>query len=188
MKIDCDADPDDDGGHVICADAVQPGNDVGNNDSVSNEKIRTKRGCMPPKDSVLWNYLNSVKQKVLDGEKSGALNSTRFKSEQGQKWIMPDFDPSSVPTRGKPTKCYQHEAWVCFFDPFYQFENRVKMSECKCIHCGEPRLQSKDCHCRPMFHHEQIVWLLHRRLWCQHCCRTCTTIDPHFLANLPTTV
>ena len=84
-EIDYDVDPDDDGGHVVHADAVQPGNDVGNNDSGSNKKIRTKKGHQPPKGSVLDKCLKAVKQKVLDGLESDALSSARFKSERGRE-------------------------------------------------------------------------------------------------------
>ena len=39
-----------------------------------------------------------------------------------------------------------------------------------------------------MFYFEKIVWVLHHRILCQQCKRTCASIDPRFLANIPTRV
>ena len=61
---------------------------------------------MPPKDSVLGKHLKSCNEKIKNGINKEALNSGRFKSERGQKWTLPNFDPISVPNHGKPNKFY----------------------------------------------------------------------------------
>ena len=39
-----------------------------------------------------------------------------------------------------------------------------------------------------MFYFDRIVWVLHNRIVCGECGRTCASIDPRFLAKLPTRV
>ena len=99
-------------------------NDNDGNDNIEKKEKRTKRGHMPPKDSVLGKHLKSCKEKMKDGIKKEALISGRFKSEKGQKWTLPDFDPISVPNHGKPNKFCESETWVHFFDPFYRKTNK----------------------------------------------------------------
>ena len=63
------------------------------------------------------------------------------------------------------------------------------MKNIDCIYgCGCGKLKPSNYQWRPMFYFDKIVWILHNRVHCQSCGCTFASIDPRFLAKLPTRV
>lgn len=101
----------------------------------------------------------------------------------------PDEDPVCRSCTGRPDAWYKSNLHIFLWIPFRQFCNLLDIKSIGCIHgcnCGSLRLTSFKW--RPMFHFDKIIWVLHHRIHCQSCGRTFRSIDPRFLAKIPTRV
>jgi hypothetical protein len=155
---------------------------VGNRQRAERNSSKYK----PPSDSPLGKYLQKKRDEIVGSHKEML---------DGKHWYPPEKDPVLIGNRA-PIDWYEANTWIYCFSPLKQYSQLVKpVSEYNCIHCGKAgNLRSNGWHYRPMHHFHFTVWLLHRRLRCEHargkngCGRTFTEYDQDFLSQVPTPV
>jgi 3'-5' exonuclease len=181
------------------ADSYLSDDDDDNDDSGSisvqkqqEKKQNYRRRYLPPKGSVVSEYLTGVKDKVMKGTLQG------FNLDDGQKWIPPQADALSIGLGNRPVadRWYLGRIWVYVWMPLRQYGQHVDKLH-PCAFCGECNTHSKGLYWRPMFFHHMIVFVLHQRFQCKnpHCCgstkgkrQSFASIDPRALSKLPTRV
>eukprot|EP00978_Attheya_sp_CCMP212_P038274 scaffold188116_cov35-Attheya_sp.AAC.1 len=132
---------------------------------------------MPPIESPIGKILEATRVKM-----SGSYGNVK------QMWIPPDNDPLTGNVSG-PERYYSADLWQFIWSPFRQFRDFCQLNSVECVHgCGCGKLIQKGSRWRPMFKHGEIVWLMYDRILCKSCKRYTSTIDPRFLAKLPTIV
>ena len=107
------------------------------------------------------------------------------------EWLAPECTPIGGSNIGdKVNDWLSSNVWVYVFLPFTHQKHNLMLilKDYKCIHCRKKCLQINQYAWRPMFYYDKIVWLLHRRFNCTNCGRTCASIDPKFLSQLPSIV
>eukprot|EP00978_Attheya_sp_CCMP212_P001888 scaffold3902_cov53-Attheya_sp.AAC.7 len=120
------------------------------------------------------------------------LDNTRKMLENPNRTLALGMDPLSFPGGpGNANRYLENELWQFIWLPFEQFCSQVSLDNIGCINgcdCGSLKLNGKRWH--PQFKHDEIVWVLYQsqRIVCKTCKRHTSTIDPRFLAKMPTTV
>jgi len=141
---------------------------------------------MPPVGSTLAVYLDLTKNYFLTS--GSTLRENVIK--RGKHWIPPSMDPVAAGCEYRPDEWYTRNVWCFVWLLFYQYGAKlgINLSTFPCIYCTKHSCKSNQYAWRPMFYHDKIVWVLHRRLRCFECKRTFATIDPRVLSLLPTSV
>jgi hypothetical protein len=144
---------------------------------VKARRSRIRKAYMPPINSPIGKILEATKTKV-----SAGYGNIR------QMWIPPGYDPLTGNVSG-PERYYSANLWQFIWRPFHQFRECCELNSVECIHgCGSDKMIQMGSRWRPMFKHGEIVWLMYDRVQCKSCKRYTSTIDPRFLAKLPTIV
>lgn len=158
----------------------------------SAEAKQYRRSYLPPKGSVVSEYLIAIKDKIMKGALPG------FNLDNGQKWIPPQSDALSIGIGNRPVadRWYLGRIWVYVWLPLRQYGRQVDGLH-PCPFCGQCNTESQGLNYRPMFFYSMIVFVLHQRFRCKNprCCgsskgerRTFASIDPRALSKLPTCV
>ena len=146
-------------------------------------KKRFRRLYMPLPLSAVSEYLNNTQKDITSGK-----STLSCEIQGGQHIIPPPKNPVASGTTSL-REWYLSNCWIFAWLPSHQYTNMYDQSTIPCRHCNtKGKLQSHCYRYRPMFHNDEIVWLLHRRLICQHCQKTTAEIDPRFLKHIPTHV
>jgi len=158
---------------------------------VKERRIRNRTVYKPAPGSTLDNEFKQF-QKKNHGESRKAgqmftLNTIRNDVMRGKRWFGPESDPLSTGKDTDPEAWYTENLWKFVWMPFDQYSKHCNLKDMECFHCGGS-VESHRYDWRPMFYHERIVWVYHRRCRCQKCNKTFAEIDPRFLAQLPTRV
>ena len=161
--------------------------DPDTDDNIDTQQMRQSKAYKPPVGSPLGKYLTNIKDKIL---------ANMADVEKGKHWFSFDHDPLGSDSIDYLDWCHEVNSTIYLHHPFVQYSRKIpkKLSEYKCIHCGEKEhLQSNGWHWRPMHHMDRIDWLLHRRI--KHrgkngegCGKTFAEYHPKFMAQLPTVV
>eukprot|EP00978_Attheya_sp_CCMP212_P048127 scaffold475473_cov173-Attheya_sp.AAC.1 len=151
--------------------------------TTKERRERRRNAYMPPSGTPIANILETTRKRLENTTRTMILEYRRM-------WIAPGIDPLSFPgTPGNANKYLENEVWQFIWLPFDQFRSQVSIDNMKCINgcsCGSLKLNGKRW--RPHFKHDEIVWVMYQRVHCKTCKRNTSTIDPRFLANMPTTV
>jgi len=148
--------------------------------ATKQRRARIRAAYMPPKDSPIGKVLQATQDKI---SKAGPFSNIC------QMWIPPGDDPLACTLVAGPDKYYHNELWQFIWRPFQQFSKHVQLKNIGCVHrCDSGNLKLKGMRWRPNFKGDEIVWLLHDRIECKCCGRCTSTIDPCFLALMPTIV
>mmetsp|Transcript_10138 Transcript_10138/g.21493 ORF Transcript_10138/g.21493 Transcript_10138/m.21493 type:complete len:266 (+) Transcript_10138:627-1424(+) len=128
---------------------------------------------------------------MLDATKTKVANNGAFGARINlkQMWIPPGDNPLASSAVHGPDMYYRNIHWQFIWKPFQQFGKYVELKQIACIHgCGAGNLETKGLRWRPQIKYSDIVWVLHDRIQCKCCGKYTSTIDPCFLALLPTVV
>jgi hypothetical protein len=142
----------------------------GGSSGQSRERKKYRRSYLPPKGSVVSEYLTAIKDKVVKGTLPG------FNLDHGQKWVPPQSDALSIGIGRRPVadRWYLGRIWVYVWMPLRQYSRHVGDDLHPCAFCGQYNTHSKGLYWRPMFFHHMIVFVLHQRFRCKNpnCCRS----------------
>ena len=149
------------------------------------------------KDSPLGKEMKEFKNRVKKSIESQNLVERSLRKKFWHNASVDDPVISFNATRPKPSldNFYRDRFWCFLWDPTYQFGNNVSLNEIQCPRCKlSGNLTLNEWIYRPMFHHGQLVWVLHHSIQCsakddkQGCGKYCTSIDPHVMSQLPTNI
>jgi hypothetical protein len=159
------------------------------NEEDDDEKIKRFRQLyIPPPHSIKWQYLNKVKVALTKGR---SINLSK-----GQKDIPPECNPlaSGLGSRPVPDKFYKNIS-VQVWDPIQQYPYDVHQYVCP--FCKQPTVEMKGWTYHPAFEWGKTKWTFYKRAQCKNNAdckggrgkrRSFSTIDPRFIAILPTKV
>lgn len=157
----------------------------GNGDAVTVERRKQfRRSYMPPDNSIIGQVLKKF-QETFNASKQAKLLHYNTKM-----WYEPNESAGcSTGICTKPDDWYRSSLYKFVWRPMSQFGKLVDINQINCIYgCESGHLRLSSLKWRPMFYFEKIVWVLHHRIHCKKCGRTFASIDPRFLAKLPTRV
>jgi hypothetical protein len=142
-------------------------NESGSDSGQSADTKKYRRSYLPPKGSVVSEYLSAIKDKVMKGTLPG------FNLDNGQKWIPPQSDAISIGIGNRPAadRWYLGRIWIYVWMPLRQYGRQVGGLH-PCPFCGQCNTHSQGLYWRPMFFHSMIVFVLHQRFRCKNpqCC------------------
>jgi hypothetical protein len=92
-------------------------NGSGNSSGQLAQTKKYRRSYLPPKGSVVLEYLSAVKDKIVKGALPG------FNLDSGQKWIPPQSDALSTGIVNQPVadRWYLGRIWVYIWMPLRQY-------------------------------------------------------------------
>ena len=154
-----------------------------NNEDGASKKFR--QSYMPPEGTPLYTKLASIQKEMTKGPMK-------------KRWSFPESSPMSAGLGDRPApNAFYKNVQVRNWNVKAQYPG-LKIEYC-CISCGDKNLKSLGTRYRPAFGWSTIEWVIYERFSCQnstckggkknktkHCCFS--TIDPHFIAQLPTVV
>ena len=112
-----------------------------------------------------------------------------LESNNSKMWYEPNESPCAMGKCTKPNTWYKSSLCKFVWRPVSQFGTLVNLKCIKCIYgCDGFKLKLSSFDWRPMFYFDRMIWVLHNRIFCGECGRTCASIDPRFLSKLPTRV
>lgn len=157
----------------------------------SQRRRRHRQKYIPPTGSPMYEHLDGIKKKVLDG---------KIDVRSGCKWVCPKSDPvcTGIGPDPTPNRLHTSNIAVFVFLPLKQC-TRLCEDEPTCPFCKRKKTESHCYAYRPAFYWDQIVFILHRRfrclnLGCEVNCRrggrrrSFAMIDPRAMSYLPTRV
>ena len=154
-----------------------------NNEDGASKKFR--QSYMPPEGTPLYTKLASIQKEMTKGPMK-------------KRWSFPESSPMSAGLGSRPApNAFYENVQVRNWNVKAQYPG-LKIEYC-CVSCGDKNLKSLGTRYRPAFGWSTIEWVIYERFSCQnstckggkknktkHCCFS--TIDPHFIAQLPTVV
>jgi hypothetical protein len=157
-----------------------------NDEAPDNGKSRKQRNCFViEKDSPISKEMNRIVNKVDKAEKQVSDMYKKF-------WHHAASDPVLCSTQASPDYFYRARFSCFVWIPTKQFKDVVDLKSIRCPRCnihGNLNLNKKSF--RPMFKNAEQIWVLHHELQCRKskkegCGKYSSTIDPTFMAQLPT--
>jgi hypothetical protein len=142
--------------------------DSDNDENEDKTSTKYRRSYMPPEGSILFHYLEGVKERVRKGE--------LIDMAKGQKSIPADEDPVAVGLKSRPVPdIFYNNVSVEVWAPMEQFKNKCHTYECPFCHKTNVK-QSQWA-----YKNNDCAGGRGKR-------RTFATIDPRFVSTLPTSV
>jgi hypothetical protein len=120
----------------------------GSSSSQSRERKKYKWSYLPPKGSVVSEYLTAIKDKVVKGTLPG------FNLDHGQKWVPPQSDALSIGIgrRAVADRWYLGCIWVYVWMPLRQYSLHVHDNLHPCAFSAQNNTHSEGLYWwRPMF-------------------------------------
>ena len=135
--------------------------------SDSDARKQYRRSYLPPRDSVVGEYLYDTKEKVKNNELRG------FNKSKGQKWIPPSADAVSlgIGSDPLPNRWYLSRVWIYVWLPLDAYCDLMPKNH-PCPFCDKCDTTSQGYYWRPMIWMEKVVYILHQRFRCKNrlCC------------------
>ena len=145
----------------------------------------TRPSYMPPKGSCLFNQMEEIEKKFA----SGGLRT--FSAQKGMWCYGCSEKKDPVASNSESPDAWYASKFECFtWMPFDYFGTAVDIKSINCVHdgCNSCSLKKLALAWRPVICIDKVAWVLHHRIQCKDCKKTFSTIDPKFLAQLPTRI